>query len=107
MTTERRTDGEVFAGLLEPIDEPIARIDADGVYDTREVYLVGADRVAPPRENAVPQAAAHPGAQALTAIAEPGSAAWKRAMVISPELGGKCQVSLPTIVWGSPGLPGL
>ena len=36
--------GEVFAGLLEQIDEPIAQIDADGAYDTRQAYQVAADR---------------------------------------------------------------
>ena len=37
VTTEQWTDGEVFAGLLEQIDDPITRIDADGAYDTRAV----------------------------------------------------------------------
>lgn len=35
--------------------------------------------MAPPRENAVQWAAAHPGTQALAAIAEQGLAAWKQA----------------------------
>jgi len=43
VTTEQWTDGEVFAGLLEQIDEPMAQIDADGAYDTREVYQAAAD----------------------------------------------------------------
>ena len=83
VTTEQWTDGEVFAGLLEQIDDPITRIDADGAYDTREVYQPaadgGADLVVPPRANAVPWAADHPRTQALVAIAEQGLAAWKRA----------------------------
>jgi hypothetical protein len=83
VTTEQWTDGEVFAGLLEQIDDPIAQIDADGAYDTREVYQAaaggGADLVVPPRANAVPWAADHPRTQALAAIAEQGLAAWKRA----------------------------
>ena len=83
VTTEQWTDGEVFAGLLEQIDEPMAQIDADGAYDTREVYQAaadcGADLVVPPRANAVPWAADHPRTQALAAIAEQGLAGWKQA----------------------------
>lgn len=83
VTTEQWTDGQVFAGLLEQIDDPIAQIDADGAYDTREVYQAaadsGADLVVLPRANAVPWAADHPRTQALAAMAEQGLAAWKQA----------------------------
>jgi hypothetical protein len=83
VTTEQWTDGEVFAGLLEQIEDLIAQIDADGAYDTREVYAVtaehGADVVVPPRANAVPWAADHPRPQALAASITQGLAAWKQA----------------------------
>jgi hypothetical protein len=83
VTTEQWTDGEVFAGVLEQIEDPLAQVDADGAYDTHEVYAVaaahGADVVVPPRENAVPWAADHPRTQALADIAAQGLSAWKRA----------------------------
>ena len=83
VTTAQWTDGEVFAGLLEQIEDPIAQVDADGAYDTRAVYAAAAahaaDLVVPPRENAVPWAADHPRTQALAAIATHGLSAWKRA----------------------------
>jgi hypothetical protein len=83
VTTAQWTDGEVFAGLLEQIEDPIAQVDADGAYDTRAVYVAaaahGADLVVPPRENAVPWAADHPRTQALADIATHGLSAWKRA----------------------------
>lgn len=83
VTTAQWTDGEVFAGLLEQIEDPIAQVDADGAYDTRAVYAAaaahGADLVVPPRENAVPWAADHLRPQALADIATHGLSAWKRA----------------------------
>jgi hypothetical protein len=83
VTTEPWTDGEVFAGLLEQIEDPITPVDGDGAYDTRRVYAAAAKRGAqvavPPRENAVPWAAAHPRTQALAAIAPQGLSAWKPA----------------------------
>lgn len=83
VTTAQWTDGEVFAGLLEQIEDPIAQVDADGAYDTRAVSAAaaahGADLVVPPRENAVPWAADHPRTQALADIATHGLSAWKRA----------------------------
>lgn len=83
VTTVQWTDGDVFAGLLEQIEDPIAQVDADGAYDTRAVYAAaaahGADLVVPPRENAVPWAADHPRTQALADIATHGLSAWKRA----------------------------
>src|SRR5512135_1033647 len=83
VTTVQWTDGEVFAGLLEQIEDPIAQVDADGAYDTRAVSAAaaahGADLVVPPRENAVPWAADHPRTQALADIATHGLSAWKRA----------------------------
>lgn len=83
VTTAQWTDGEVFAGLLEQIEDPIAQVDADGAYDTRAVYAAaaahGADLVVPPRENAVPWAADHLRPQALAEIATHGLSAWKRA----------------------------
>lgn len=84
VTTEQWTDGEVFAGLLEQIEDPIAQVDGDGAYDTRGVYAAaakcGAQVAVPPRENAVPWAADHPRTQALAAIATQGLSAWKRAV---------------------------
>jgi hypothetical protein len=83
VTTEQWTDSEVFAGLLEQIEDPITQIDADSAYDTRAVYAAaaerGADVVVPPREKAVPWAADHPRTQALADIAVQGLSAWKRA----------------------------
>lgn len=83
VTTGQWTDGEVFAGFLEQIDEPIAQIDADGVNDTRAVYQAaagcGADLVVPPRVHVVPWAADPPRTQALAAIVQQGLAAWKLA----------------------------
>src|SRR5512147_117861 len=38
VTTAQWTDGEVFAGLLEQIEDPIAQVDGVGAYDTRGVY---------------------------------------------------------------------
>ena len=82
VTTVEWTDGEVFSGLIEQIEGPIAQIDADGAYDTREVYQTGGARgakvVVPPRENAVPWEADHPRTQALAEIAEQGLAGWKK-----------------------------
>lgn len=36
VAAERRTDGQVLAGLLEQIDDPIGRVRRDGAYDTHE-----------------------------------------------------------------------
>ena len=83
VTPAQGTDGEVFAGLLEQIEDPIAQVDADSAYDTRAVYVAaaahGVDLVVPPRENAVPWVADHPRPQALADIATHGLSAWKRA----------------------------
>ena len=80
VTTEAWTDGEVFQGLLDQIDEDIAQVDGDGAYDTRGVYDAAMERDAtvavPPRENAVPWEADHPRTQALATIAEQGLPAW-------------------------------
>ena len=35
VTTVAWADGEVFEGLVEPIEGPIEQIDGDGAYDTR------------------------------------------------------------------------
>ena len=84
VTTEPWTEGEVFAGLLEQIEDPITQVDGDGAYDTRGVYAAAANRGAqvavPPRENAVPWAADHPRTQALAASATQGLSAGKRAV---------------------------
>lgn len=84
VTTEAWTDGEVFQGLLDQIDEDIAQVDGDGAYDTRGVYDAAMERDAtvavPPRENAVPWEADHPRTQALATIAEQGLPAWKQAV---------------------------
>lgn len=82
VTTVEWTDAAVFDGLIEQIEGPIAQIDADGAYDTREVYQTGQERgakvVVPPRANAVPWEAEHPRTQALAEIAEQGLAGWKK-----------------------------
>ena len=82
VTTEQWTDSQVWAGLLEQIEDPIGQVSADGAYDTRSVYAAAADRGArvavPPRENAVPWTPDHPRTQALAAIAAQGLPAWKR-----------------------------
>ena len=84
VTTEAWTDGEVFQGLLDQIDEDIAQVDGDGAYDTRGVYDAAMERDAtvavPPQENAVPWEADHPRTQALATIAEQGLPAWKQAV---------------------------
>ena len=83
VTTEPWTDGEVFAGLLEQIEDPITPVEGAGAYHPRAVAAAAANRGAPvalpPRENAVPWAAAHPRTQALAAIATQRLSAWKRA----------------------------
>ena len=82
VTTADVADCEVFEGLLEQIEGPIAQIDCDGAYDTHEVYTAGmareAEVVVPPRDNAVAWEADHPRTQALTDIAERGMAEWKK-----------------------------
>ncbi len=82
VTTEAWTDGEVFQGLLDQIDEDIAQVDGDGAYDTRGVYDAAMERDAtvavPP--NAVPWEADHPRTRALATIAEQGLRAWKQAV---------------------------
>jgi hypothetical protein len=84
VTTEQWTDSEVFAGLLEHIDDPIGHVRADGAYDTHGVYTAAGERGAevtlPPRENAVPWAPDPPRTQALAAIAAQGLPAWKQAV---------------------------
>jgi hypothetical protein len=84
VTTESWTDSEVFAGLLEQIDDPIGHVRADGAYDTHGVYTAaeerGAEVTIPPRKNAVPWAPDHPRTQALAAIAVHGRPAWKPAV---------------------------
>lgn len=83
VTTVEWADSEVFSGLIEQIEGPIAQIDGDGAYDTREVYQTGLDRgatvVVPPRANAVPWEADHPRTRALAEIADYGMAEWKKA----------------------------
>lgn len=84
VTTVAWTDAEVFAGLLEQVEGEISQVDADGAYDTRDVYDAAAGRDAkvaiPPRGNAVPWEAGHPRTLALEAIAEKGLAGWKQAV---------------------------
>jgi len=82
VTTVDWTDGEVFKDLIDQVTDPIKQIDADGAYDTREVYEVAAERgatlVVPPRENAVPWEENHPRTRALAEIAEKGRKQWKQ-----------------------------
>ena len=57
MTSNDCGDNEVFEDLIDPIDEPIEQISADGAYDTWEAHRIaqekGARLVVPPQENAV------------------------------------------------------
>jgi hypothetical protein len=84
VTTEQWTDSEVFAGLLEQMDDPIGHVRGDGAYDTHDVYTAAGERGAevtiPPRANAVPWTPDHPRTQALAAIAAQGLPAWKQAV---------------------------
>ncbi len=81
VTTTEWADCEVFEGLLDQISGPISQIDADGAYDTHDVYTAAANRsaklVVPPRENAVPWEDDHPRSQALKDIENVGRAEWK------------------------------
>lgn len=83
VTTVAWSDGEVFAGLLDQSEGRIGQVDADGAYDTREVYAAGMARgaavVVPPRANAVPWEEGHPRTQALADIAKRGLSGWKHA----------------------------
>ena len=38
LTTNEIKDSQVFKDLLEPVDEPIEQISADGAYDSFECY---------------------------------------------------------------------
>lgn len=82
VTTTAWTDGEMFGGLINPIEGRIEQIDADGAYDTREAYDIAAQLearlVVPPRDNAVAWEPTHPRTQALADIAQQGEAQWKR-----------------------------
>ncbi len=84
VTPESRTDREVLAGLLEPMDDPIGHVRADGAYDTHGVYTAaeerGAEVTIPPRKNAGPWAPDPPRPQALAAVAVHGRPAWKQAV---------------------------
>jgi len=57
LTSNDCGDNEVFGDLINPIDEVIEQISADGAYDTWEAHRIaqekGARLVAPPQENAV------------------------------------------------------
>jgi hypothetical protein len=82
VTTEAWSDSEMFGELIEQIDGPIAQIDVDGAYDTRQAYAIaearGARLVVPPRENAVPWEDDHPRTEVLADIARIGRGAWKQ-----------------------------
>ena len=81
VTTEEWADGEVFKDVIEQVAGPIAQIDGDGAFDTREAYDVAAERdarlVVPPRDNAVPCEEGHPRTQALAEIEAKGKRQWK------------------------------
>lgn len=83
VTTTAWMDCEIFGGLLDQVEGPIGQVDADGAYDTREVYEAGmargAEVVVPPRENAVSWDENHPRTRALADIAERGMPAWQEA----------------------------
>lgn len=57
VTTCQRGDAEMLEPLLEQIDEPIASVTADGIYDTFTCYKAVLKRhakvIIPPRKNAV------------------------------------------------------
>lgn len=76
VTTEAWHDGEVFGGLIEPIDGRIEQMDADGAYDTAACYegaqVAEATWVVPPRENAVQGEEGHPRTEALKQIEAKG-----------------------------------
>jgi hypothetical protein len=38
VTNHNVDDNELFADLLESIDEPIAQVSADGIYDTLDTH---------------------------------------------------------------------
>jgi hypothetical protein len=44
VTPEQWTDSEVFAGLLEQMDDPIGHVRGDGAYDTHDVYTAAGER---------------------------------------------------------------
>jgi len=68
--------------LLNQIEGHIVQIDADGAYDTRDVYAAAAEHeaklVVPPRDNAVPWEEGHPRNQALADIDTQGKEHWKK-----------------------------
>lgn len=82
VTTTDWADCEVFEGLLNQIEGNIVQIDADGAYDTRDVYAAAAEHeaklVVPPRDNAVPWEEGHPRNQALADIDTQGKEHWKK-----------------------------
>jgi hypothetical protein len=90
LTTHDVGDNEMFADLLEPIDEPIAQVSADGSYDSwdthERIQQRGARAAIPPRKTARIRQHGNsrqrplPRDEALRTIRRHGRAAWKRAV---------------------------
>lgn len=88
LTTNDFGDNEVFADLLEQIDEPLAQVSADGSYDSWDIHeriqQRGAHAAIPPRKTARIRQHGNSGQpplprdEALRAIRRHGRAAWKR-----------------------------
>jgi hypothetical protein len=89
LTTNDFGDNEVFADLLEQIDEPIVQVSGDGSYDSWDTHARiqrrGARPAIPPRKTARIHQHGNrrqpplPRDEALRAIRHRGRAAWKRA----------------------------
>lgn len=89
VTTNDYADGEMLAGLLEGIEEPIESVKADGAYDTRACYTQLAKRgikaIIPPRKGARIWQHGNTNAppldrdQNLRGIREQGRKRWKQA----------------------------
>ena len=81
VTPEETRDCEAFAELIEQVDDSVAKIYADGAYDTRECYEVAdkkeAELIVPPRKNAVLWENGHPRNIAIILIALIGMTMWK------------------------------
>lgn len=85
VTTNDVSDDEILSELLEPIEEEIEQVSADGAYDKRKCYEAvaakGADAVIPPRQDAVAwpeEGENHPRNRALERIEVVGRKAWKQ-----------------------------
>ena len=88
VTTNDVHDAQVFKDLLDPVEEPINQVSADGAYDNFECYKQALERdaipVIPPRIDAVigNESEAYPEIatrnQSVKGIHEQGSKVWKQ-----------------------------